>query len=839
MTTYTEVFGGGLIAPSQYTYRAVTLSQNETLQWPVETNTGSNRTADIMDVTSNNNAFILTLPAASLVSPGQSILFNNIGVNDFVLADSAGTSIASIAAGSAWVVYVTDNSTAAGVWELFQFGAAAAAANANLLAGYGLTAISSTLNQSMPVTTINTNYGAGTADRASAILWTGGTGTLTLTSPATLGTNWFVYVRNSGTNTLTITPATGQIDGSASLALSTDNSCIIFTDGSNFYTVGRGQASVISYTYLSINVAGTGDYTLSAAEQSKSFYKFTGLLTGNRNIIVPTTTAQYIIDNSTTGAFTLTVKTAAGAGVTIIQGARSVIFCDGTDVLDGDTGGISTPVSIADGGTGATTATNARTNLGGTTVGVAVFTAASEAAARSAISAVQSGINATASTLTSSAGQRLLGRYDGSSGTLQEITLGANMAWNGSAIEATGGGTGSVSSVGLSVPAFLSVSGSPVTTSGTLAVSLSGTALPVANGGTGVTSSTGSGAVVLGTSPTLTTPTITVNDNALTIRDNTDTTKLGVFELSGISPSTTRTITWPNENGTMVLSSRSISTTSPLSGGGDFSANRTFSISTNGIGNSLLAQVATATFKGRTTAGTGNVEDLTVTQATALLNTFTTSLTGLVPSSGGGTINYMRADGTWAAPPGTTNQTITLSGDLSGSGTTSINAQIGAGVVGATELGTDAVTTIKILNDNVTYAKIAAADIAAAADMRANTASHLLSTTGVWAAAAEVSVTYAASVALDFSTGINFAIGLAGNITLAQPTNLKVGQSGYIWITQDATGGRTITYNAYYWFPASMDKSLYSSANSATVIYYQIQSSTRVLCSVLRGMGLG
>ncbi len=47
---------------------------------------------------------------------------------------------------------------------------------------------------------------------------------------------------------------------------------------------------------------------------------------------------------------------------------------------------------------------------------------------------------------------------------------------------ATSGGT--VTSVGMTVPAFLSVSGSPVTTSGTLAVSYSGTALPIANGGT-------------------------------------------------------------------------------------------------------------------------------------------------------------------------------------------------------------------------------------------------------------------------------------------------------------------------------------------------------------------
>ena len=65
----------------------------------------------------------------------------------------------------------------------------------------------------------------------------------------------------------------------------------------------------------------------------------------------------------------------------------------------------------------------------------------------------------------------------------------------------TAGGT--VTSVAATVPSFLSISGSPVTTSGTLAIGLSGTALPVANGGTGVTTSTGSGANVLGTSPSI------------------------------------------------------------------------------------------------------------------------------------------------------------------------------------------------------------------------------------------------------------------------------------------------------------------------------------------------
>jgi len=74
-------------------------------------------------------------------------------------------------------------------------------------------------------------------------------------------------------------------------------------------------------------------------------------------------------------------------------------------------------------------------------------------------------------------------------------------------------GSGSVTSVAATVPSFLSVSGSPITTSGTLALTYSGTALPVANGGTGVTTSTGTGNVVLSTSPSLTTPTQVTYEN--------------------------------------------------------------------------------------------------------------------------------------------------------------------------------------------------------------------------------------------------------------------------------------------------------------------------------------
>lgn len=63
-----------------------------------------------------------------------------------------------------------------------------------------------------------------------------------------------------------------------------------------------------------------------------------------------------------------------------------------------------------------------------------------------------------------------------------------------------------------------------------------------------------------------------------------------------------------------------------------------------------LVDIATARLLGRVTAGAGVVEELTGTQATTLLDVFTSLLKGLVPASGGGTTTFLRADGTFAAP---------------------------------------------------------------------------------------------------------------------------------------------------------------------------------------------
>lgn len=90
-------------------------------------------------------------------------------------------------------------------------------------------------------------------------------------------------------------------------------------------------------------------------------------------------------------------------------------------------------------------------------------------------------------------------------------------------------------------------------------------------------------------------------------------------------------------------------------------------IANSAVTNAKMANMVATTFKGRALgAGTGAPVDLTATQATAMLNNFSSTLKGLTPLSGGGTTNFLRADGTWAAPPAGT----TLDGayDFGGSG---------------------------------------------------------------------------------------------------------------------------------------------------------------------------
>lgn len=386
MTTYTSVFGGANIYPAEISYSAIALSTNVTLSWPEETSTSENLATRIIDISAASAGYSIYLPAANKTGTGQTILFNNTGAETITIRNAGGTQVVTVAAGTLWQVYLTNNSTANGTWQSLQYGATTSTVNASSLAGTGIVAVGTLLSQSVPITTFNSNYTAGASDRAKMFVWTGAGGTFTLPAAASVGDNWFVYLRNSGSGAIAADP-TGSptIDGLSSLSFQPGESAIIATDGSNFYTIGFGQSATFAFDYTVIDVSGTGNYVLSGSELNRIAYKFVGTLTGNRNIIVPSTVQQYWVNDETTGAYTFTVKTAAGTGINFTSGQRAIVYCDGTNVVDADSSSLSLPVGISDGGTGATTASAARINLGATAVGDAIFTAASTAAAWSTL----------------------------------------------------------------------------------------------------------------------------------------------------------------------------------------------------------------------------------------------------------------------------------------------------------------------------------------------------------------------------------------------------------------------------------------------------------------------
>ena len=355
--SYTNVFGGTTIYPSDVSYLALTLDADTPLEWPLENSGDLPPAARIIDVTATG-AYSILLPDATQTGAGQTILFNNLNASSgpFTVKDYAGNTLATIAVGEQWQLYLAATTTAAGTWRVFRFGASTATVQPSALAGYGITVTENTLSQSTPVLTFSTSpRTALLTDRAQALVWVGtGTGTLNLPSAASAGNNFFISVRNSGGGDLTVDAAgTQTIDGDSTLVLRPGDSASLITDGLEWFTLGLGQQAVFAFDYTSITVTG-GNYVLAGSELNRIVYKFVGTLTSDQYIIVPSTVQQYWVDNATTGSYNLFLRTSGGTPVSVAQGSRGIYYCNGTNVVDADTSTISLPINPSDGGTGIT-----------------------------------------------------------------------------------------------------------------------------------------------------------------------------------------------------------------------------------------------------------------------------------------------------------------------------------------------------------------------------------------------------------------------------------------------------------------------------------------------------
>lgn len=153
--------------------------------------------------------------------------------------------------------------------------------------------------------------------------------------------------------------------------------------------------------------------------------------------------------------------------------------------------GVAQPIEIASGSSSSNSSGYVfiQSGSGNLNTGNAIFATGSAATGNSGSVIIRSGTGEVSGDITLQVGTA--GTTPGKI-YFNDGSQGLNKVWtdvtgSGGGEWVTPSGSGTVTSVAMSVPSFLSVSGSPVTSSGTLAVSLSGTALPLLNGGTGAT----------------------------------------------------------------------------------------------------------------------------------------------------------------------------------------------------------------------------------------------------------------------------------------------------------------------------------------------------------------
>ena len=355
------------------------------------------------------------------------------------------------------------------------------------------------------------------------------------------GTSWLLLADPASTGTA-ITSLTGDVTatgpGAAAASLvATTNATL--TTISTLVSVGTITTGAWNATPIAIAYGGTGQTSAAAA--------FSGLspitTTGDMIYSSAGTTNSRLAIGSTGNVLTVSggvpvwaAPATSGTVTSVAMTVPSFLSVSGSPITSSGTLAVTlsgTALPIANGGTGQTTAS-------------AAFSALSP-------------ITTTGDMIYSSSGTTNSRRAIGSTGNVLTVSGGVPV-W---AAPAT---SGTVTSVAMTVPSFLSVSGSPITSSGTLAVTLSGTALPVANGGTGVTSSTGSTNVVLSGSPTIVTPAIdqinqSTSTNGVAIQGRTSGTAISAGNVGAILTATSSSSVNTTTETSIILDNCSISVT--------------------------------------------------------------------------------------------------------------------------------------------------------------------------------------------------------------------------------------------------------------------------------------
>jgi hypothetical protein len=253
-----------------------------------------------------------------------------------------------------------------------------------------------------------------------------------------------------------------------------------------------------------------------------------------------------------------------------------------------------------------------------------------------------------------------------------------------------------------------------------------------------------------------------------------------------VDPTSDRTITLPNETGTVIVSGNASIVNADINASAAIAGSKIVAATTSVVGAVQLSD---------STSTTSSVLAATPTAVKAAYDLAAAAL----PKSGG-TV--------------TGNLEIGTAGSLTFEGATADAFETTIAVVDPTADRTitlpDATGTVALLSAVQSYSAAQRGTISALTD--------------------------GATITADFAAANNFSVTLGGNRTLANPSNQTAGQSGCIWITQDGTGSRTLAYGSQWDFTGGTAPTLSTAAASVDCLVYAVQSSTKITATLISNL---
>jgi hypothetical protein len=209
--------------------------------------------------------------------------------------------------------------------------------------------------------------------------------------------------------------------------------------------------------------------------------------------------------------------------------------------------------------------------------------------------------------------------------------------------------------------------------------------------------------------------------------------------------------------------------------------------------------------------------------------------TNFATVSAGATLTLKTAAGTGYSVPTSTANTFVFCDGVSVHGLNS--SGLGLGTASQRDVGTGAENIADVSLSDIRYARVSADNSFVGANTFTSVVTFNGTAVSIEASATVVrkqvyspivSLTDAASISLDLSTGNNFAVTLGGNRTLENPSNAIAGQVGYIYVYQDGTGSRTLSFGNSYRFAEGAAPVMTTSISAVDMLVFSVHGVSAV-----------